>query len=67
MQDVIDPLLEAMHQWLCMNKKNNPKLFLLYTKPCDCDASGVSYKRKTDILTDIYDDETHACGCNTKP
>ena len=66
LQEVIDPLLEAMHQWLCIQKKNNPKAFLLYSKPCDCDANGISYKRKTDILTDIYDDEIKECNCNTK-
>lgn len=66
MHDVIDPLIEAMHQWLCMNKKNNSKAFLLYTKSCDCDTNGISYKRKTDILTDIYDDEIKECNCNTK-
>ncbi len=66
LQEVIDPLLEAMHQWLCIQKKNNPKAFLLYSKPCDCDANGISYKRKTDILTDIYDNEIKECNCNTK-
>jgi len=66
LQEVIDPLLEAMHQWLCIQKKNNPKAFLLYSKPCDCDANDISYKRKTDILTDIYDNEIKECNCNTK-
>jgi len=67
MQDVIDPLIEAMHEWLCIQKKNNPKSFLLYTKPCDCDSNGISYKRKTDILINIYDEEINSCRCNTKP
>ena len=67
MQDGIDPLIEAMHEWLCIQKKNNPKSFLLYNKLCDCDANGISYKRKTDILTNIYDEEMNSCGCNTKP
>ena len=50
-----------------VKSQNYQKAFLLYNKPCDCDANGISYKRKTDILIDIYDDdETHTCACNTK-
>jgi len=60
MQDRIDPLIEAMHRWICMRKADYP----LYDKECDCDSKGVAYKRKTDFVLGIYDDdEKEGCGC----
>ncbi|WP_313215010.1 hypothetical protein [Soonwooa sp.] len=60
-QDRIDPLLERMKLWLCQNKARFP----LYTKNCGgyCDDSssdidGVSHIRKTNFITNIYEDET---------
>lgn len=61
MRDRVDPLIEAMHNWLCKNKQSYP----LYCKPCDCDSNGVAYKRKTDWVN-VYDeiDNPHTkCGC----
>lgn len=59
-QDRIDPLIERMRLWICQNKQHFP----LYTKECaDCgcndgdqNADGVSYLRKTNIITNIYED-----------
>lgn len=59
MMDRIDPLIEAMHAWLCKRKQTYP----LYTKACDCDASGVAYQRKTDFIFGIYDDEEESNNC----
>jgi hypothetical protein len=59
-QDRIDPLIERMRLWICQNKEHFP----LYTKECaDCgcndgdqNADGVSYLRKTNFITNLYDD-----------
>ncbi|GEN74073.1 hypothetical protein [Chryseobacterium lathyri] len=59
-QDRIDPLLERMHLWICQNKEHFP----LYCKDCGgcgCngelkDIDGVSHIRKTNFITNIYDD-----------
>lgn len=58
LQDRIDPLIESMHRWIC--KKG---IYPLYEKPCDCDASGTPFKRKTDWVMGLYDDEEKNCGC----
>jgi hypothetical protein len=58
LMDRIDPLLDAMHTWIC--KKGS---YALYNKPCDCDSKGTPYKRKTDIILGLYDDEEGGCGC----
>jgi hypothetical protein len=58
-QDRIDPLIERMRLWICQNKEHFP----LYTKECvdsgcnggDQNADGVSYLRKTNFITGIYD------------
>jgi hypothetical protein len=59
MMDRIDPLTEAMHQWICRNKADYP----LYERECDCDAKGIAYKRKTDMILGIYDDDENDCSC----
>ncbi|GAB0154765.1 hypothetical protein CHRYSEOSP005_00250 [Chryseobacterium sp. Alg-005] len=59
-QDRIDPLLERMHLWICQNKEHFP----LYCKECGgcgCDGDlkdvdGVSHIRKTNFITNIYED-----------
>lgn len=62
MMDRIDPLREAMHLWICKQKDANRSKYPLYTKYCDCNADGVAYKRKTDIILGAYDDdETDDC------
>lgn len=51
LMDRIDPLIEAMHEWLCENKQN----LALYTcKKCATNETGVSVKRKTAFIHDIY-------------
>ena len=61
LMDRIDPLTEAMHAWICRNKASYP----LYKRDCGCDAKGVAYKRKSDIVLGLYDDidNTNSCGC----
>jgi len=58
----IDPLRESMHLWLCKQQKADSTKYTLYEKACDCNADGVAYKRKTDLVLGIYDDdETTDC------
>lgn len=64
MMDRIDPLREAMHLWLCTKRKSDKTKYPLYTKPCDCNVDGVAYKRKSDIVLGIYDDENDSNCCN---
>lgn len=52
----IDPLRESMHLWLCKQQKADSTKYPLYEKYCDCNADGVPYKRKTDLILGIYDD-----------
>lgn len=61
MMDRIDPLSEAMHAWLCHNKTSYPA----YSKDCGCNAKGVAYRRKSDIVLGLYDDidQYKNCGC----
>ncbi len=61
MQDRIDPLITRMESWICKRKGNYP----LFDKPCPCDdtETAVAYKRKTDIVFGIYDDDTDDCNC----
>lgn len=61
LQDRIDPLREALHQWLCKQQKADSTKYTLYTKHCDCNVDGIAYKRKTDIVLGIYDDEDDNC------
>jgi hypothetical protein len=56
MMDRVDPLRESMHLWLCQQKSGTSK-YSLYTKACDCNADGVAYKRKTDWVVGMYDDD----------
>jgi len=53
MQDRIDPLIAAMHEWICDNKAHFP----LYTcKQCDCKKDdGVSISRKSGWIHGLYD------------
>jgi hypothetical protein len=60
LMDRIDPLLEAMHRWLCKRKAT----YSNYCKVCDCDANGVAYKRKSDLVTGLYDDVDKDINCN---
>lgn len=56
LMDRIDPLIESSHEWLCKNRS----WFSLYnSKPCPCESelSGVSFKRKTGWIHNVYDDE----------
>lgn len=57
MLDRINPLLEAMHVWICKQKKADPDKYPLYCKDCGCDHHGVPYQRRTDIILGIYDDQ----------
>ncbi len=60
LMDRIDPLLEAMHNWICKRSADYP----LYEKPCECDNSGNANQRRSDFVLGIYDDEDEGgCGC----
>lgn len=56
LMDIIDPLTESMHLWLCKQKDADSELYPDYKKHCDCDAKGTSIKRKTNFITGLYDD-----------
>lgn len=57
LQDRISPLMEDMHQYLCKSKYTG------YNKDCSCDSNGNLYKKKTDIILNMYDnDEKCRCG-----
>jgi hypothetical protein len=56
LQDRIDPLMEDMHQYLCKTKYPG------YTKDCGCDSNGTAYKKKTDIILSMYDNDEN-CKC----
>lgn len=58
----IDPLRESMHLWLCKQQKADSTKYTLYEKACDCNADGVAYKRKTDLVLGIYDDVDYPDG-----
>lgn len=55
----IDPMIQAMHSWICVNKIDYP----LYGKHCECDDDSTPYKRKSAFILDAYDDEPKNCGC----
>lgn len=59
LMDRIDPLLDAMHKWLCKRIVDYP----LYKNPCDCDTEAGSNPRRSDIVLGIYDDEEGGCQC----
>lgn len=64
MMDRIDPLMEAMHSWLCTRKKANRSIYPLYDKDCGCDHNGVPYKKRSDLVLGLYDDDDDdKCGC----
>lgn len=54
MMDRIDPLFEAMHQWICRQKDADDSIYPDYTKACNCNWKGVSYKRKTNLILGVY-------------
>lgn len=55
LMDRIDPLIEALHQWICKQQKADSSKYTLYERTCDCDSKGVAYKRKTDWVLGLYD------------
>lgn len=57
MMDRISPLLESLHNWFCYWRKEDRTRYSLYTAACECDHDGTAFKRKTDIVTGVYDDD----------
>jgi hypothetical protein len=55
LMDRIDPLIAAMHEWICENKINFPTYAKL--KECKCNATGISVERKTGFVHGIYNDK----------
>lgn len=65
LMDRIDPLQQAVHIWLCKKKEDDSSKYPLYKKDCACDENGVAYKRKTDVILGLYDDEDNSTNCCT--
>lgn len=61
--DRIDPLIQAMHIWICGEKTTTPSVYANYSKECDCDSSGNSYKKKNDLVLNLYDDDETSTSC----
>ena len=60
-QDRIDPIIERMKLWICQNKSNFPLFCKDCGEICGCDENGnvpdgVSHIRKTNFITNIYED-----------
>ncbi len=51
-QDRIDPLLEALHDFICRNKEK----YTLYKKQCPCDEEHLKTKR-SNLVLGLYDDD----------
>lgn len=62
LMDRIDPLIEAMHVWICKQRSSDSSKYAGYCKACDCSADGVAYKRKSDWVMGVYDDDQN-CDC----
>lgn len=58
LMDRIDPLIAAMHEWLCDNKENFP---LYDCKACACDEKGVSLNRKSGWIHIYKNSNTNCC------
>jgi hypothetical protein len=59
LQDRISPLIEDMHIYLC--RTGYPQ----YDKDCACNSDGDPYRKKTDFILGMYDDN-EKCGCSWK-
>lgn len=55
LMDRIDPLIAAMHEWICDNQTNFPTYGKI--KECKCNATGISVERKTGFVHGIYNDK----------
>jgi len=53
----IEPLRESLHLWLCKKQAEDADAYPDYEKDCACNEDGVAYKRKSDFILGIYDDE----------
>ncbi len=60
LMDRIDPLIQAMHDWICDNKDNFPK----YTCKQCCSVDGISYKRKTGWIHGMYSNNSEKTCCD---
>jgi len=66
LMDRIDPLIESLHEWFCLQRKNDRTKYTLYTKPCPCDQDndGIGFKRKSQFILGLYDDDPDPCNCS---
>lgn len=60
--DRIDPLINALHTYICWNRTVTPGIYPLYIKECPCNDNTAKNSRKTDVVLGLYDDE-EGCGC----
>jgi hypothetical protein len=55
LMDRIDPLIAAMHEWICENKEHFPDYAKLDVCKCKNKSNGISVDRKTGFVHGIYD------------
>lgn len=55
LMDRIDPLIAAMHEWICENKEHYPDYAKLDVCKCASKSNGISVDRKTGFVHGIYD------------
>jgi len=53
----IEPMRQSLHLWLCKKQKEDSAAYEDYTKDCACNEDGVAFKRKSDFILGIYDDD----------
>lgn len=57
LQNRIDPLISAMHEWICFKKKNYP----LYSVPCQCDEQDTARGKRSGFVLGVYDEDDKNC------
>lgn len=61
--DRIEPLLNALTNWICWKRTVTPAIYPLYTIECPCDKDSTKQGSTIDIALGLYDDEPD-CGCS---
>ena len=61
--DRIDPLITAMKNFICWQRKTSPAIYPKYTIPCPCENDDTVKVRKSNFVLGIYDDDDVNCDC----
>jgi len=61
--DRIDPLVNALHNFICWSKTQTPGIYPAYARECPCNDDNTKQSRKSDFVLGLYDDEEEGCGC----